>query len=192
MHNLVGTVTESWFWQYFFSHFGWVDWALTVFLIVGMIIGLRNGAGRELPRLLETLVSLYVTFEYYSLLAEWITRETPCPESYAQVIAFALLGLVSWLLLRLIFEIAGKLIHLEVAAPFQWIGGLLIGGARYGVFFSLISYLLVLLPLDWIHRSYQVQSWSGQTLAQFAPQVHGWLKGFAIRTGLPTAGPGGV
>ena len=183
MDNLLGTITQSWFWRYFLSHFGWVDWLLTAFILIGLVLGLKHGVSVEFPRLLETLVSLYVTVEYYSFFAEWLSRETPWPEAYARVFTFAVLGFLSWLSLRLLFEIMGKLIRLEVAAPFQMIGGVLAGGLRYLLFFSMISYLLVLLPLDFIHRSYQVQSWSGQTLDQLPVKIHDRIKGLWLRKG---------
>lgn len=186
MDNLSGTLTQSWFWQYFLSHFGWVDWTLTAFLLAGILIGLKNGAGQELPRLVESVAAIYVTFEYHPLISDWLARETPCPEAYARVIAFGFLGFASWLLLRLSFEIIGKFIHLEIAKPFQILGGALIGGLRYILFFSFVSYFVVLLPLDWIHRSYEVQSWSGQTLRQTPPLIHGWVREFVLRRGAET------
>ena len=174
-------ITQSWFWRYLFSHFGWVDWTLSGFLFIGLILGLKNGVTKELPRLIEVSVSLYVTLEYYTFFAEWLARETPWPESYARVLTFALLGLLSWFILRLLFEIVGKLIHLEVANPFQAVGGLLLGGARYFLFFAFLSYFLLLFSSDWIHRSYQVQSWSGQTLVQIPLKIHDWIHSFYKR-----------
>ena len=106
------------------------------------------------------------------MAAEWLSRETPWPESYTRIFTFGVLAFLSWLSLRLLFAIVGKLIHLEVAAPFQILGGGLIGGLRYFLFFCLISYFLTLFPLDFIHRSYQVQSWSGQILVRVAPRIY--------------------
>lgn len=174
-------VTESWFWRYFFSHFGWVDWTLCAFLLVGILLGLKHGVSQELPRLLGMLISLYVTFEFYMILAAWLARETPWPESYTRVFTFGIIWASSWFSLRLIFEIVGRLMHIEAAKPIQMVGGVLLGMVRYFLFFSFISYFLVLFPLDWIHRSYQVSSWSGQLLVQVVPKIHDWIKGTAIR-----------
>jgi len=184
LNNFLDTVTQSWFWKYFLSHFGWVDWMLTAFILVGLFVGLKRGLSVELPRLLETLISLYVSMEYYSFFAEWLSRETPWPEAYARVFTFAALAFVTWLSLRLLFEILGRMINMQVAAPFQWGGGVLIGGLRFFLFFCILSYLLVLFPLDFIHQSYQVQSWSGQTVTQVPSRIHGWIKGAVRRIGL--------
>lgn len=184
MDKIYSTVSQSWFWQYFFSHFGWVDWILVIFIMIGIVIGLKSGASVELPRLLETALSLYVTFEYYSFFSDWLVRETPCPETYARVMTFALLGFLSWFLIRIVFEIIGKFMHLEIASPFKWIFGFFLGGLRYLLFFSLISYLLMLLPIDWIHRSYQVQSWSGQRLVQLPVTLYQGVKGFLTPRGV--------
>lgn len=181
MNHFFSVITDSWFWRYFFSHFGWVDWALVFFIFIGILLGLKNGLNRELPRLLETMISLYVTMEYYHFFAAWLARETPWAEAYTQVFTFAAVGLVSWFVLRLLFEIVGRFAHLEVASPFQWVGGMVVGGVRYFLFFSLVSYFLVLFPLDWIHRSYQVQSWSGQTLSQTPSKIHGWINESILR-----------
>lgn len=182
MDSIPAAVTESWFWRYLFAHFGWVDWTLAAFVFIGVLLGLKHGVSIELPRLLETLFSLFVTFEYYTFLSEWISRETPWPESYARIFTFGLLGFVSWFSLRLLFEIVGKLVRLEVATPFQLAGGLLLGAVRYFLFFSMISYFLMLFPLDFIHRSYQVQSWSGQVITQTAPKIHDFVKTLWVRT----------
>lgn len=159
---------------------------LTLFILVGIVLGLKNGVTVELPRLGETVISLYVTFEYYSIFAEWLARETPWPESYVRAFTFAVVGFLSWLCLRLLFEILGRLIHLQVATPFQWVAGMLFGGIRYFIFFCIISYLLFLFPLDFIHRSYQVQSWSGQVLTQIPPRIYGWIRGLWPRKGVGT------
>ena len=181
VNNLLAAVTDSWFWRYFFSHFGWVDWVLTAFVLVGLILGLKHGVSQELPRIAETLISIYITMEYYEFFAAWIARETPWPESYARIFTFAALGFLSWLLLRLLFGIVGKLIHLEVAAPLQIAGGFFLGGVRYFFFFCFVSYLLALFPLDFIHRSYQVQSWSGQTVSQIPEKLHEWVRGIWLQ-----------
>lgn len=181
MDNFFGMVNESWFWRYFLSHFGWVDWGLVIFLLLGILMGLKQGLSRELPRLLESLISLYVTLEYSSLFAAWLSRETPWPESYLKIFTFAVVGTLSGLLLRLLFEILGRLASLQIASPFQEIGGFLIGGGRYFIFFSLLSYFLLLFPLDWIHQSYQVQSWSGQIVAQVPSKIHDWVNGVVLR-----------
>ncbi len=96
------------------------------------------------------------------------------------MITFALLGFASWFLLRILFEIIGQFIHLEVASPLQMLGGVFIGGLRYFLFFSLVSYLLLLFPLDWIQQSYQVQSWSGRPVAQIPVKIHEWMRGFWV------------
>ena len=180
MNQFFEAVTQSWYWQYFFGHFGWVDWVLTVFVLVGILLGLKHGLSAELPRLFETAASLYVTMEYYGFLAQWLARETPWPESYAQVFTFAVVGFASWFALRLLFEILGKFFSLQVAAPFQILGGALLGAVRYLIFFSLISYLLTLFPVDFLHRSYQVQSWSGHNLVEVPGKIHAWLKALGL------------
>lgn len=164
--------SESWFWRYFFSHFGWVDWLLSLFVFVGVLLGLKNGLSRELPRLGESFISLYATLEYYGALASWLAHETPWPESYTKIFTFLLLWFLTTLLLRLLFEIIGRLVHLEIAAPFEWLGGFLIGAVRYFLFLSMVSYFLVLLPLDWIQSSYKVKSWSGSVLIQTPSKIH--------------------
>lgn len=157
-----------------------MDWVLTAFLLIGVVLGLKHGMSQELPRLLEILIALYVAFEYHPVLTDWLTRETPCPEAYARPLTFGLVSFLAWLSLRLLFEILGKLIHLEVANPFQILGGLLIGGARYFLIFALISYLFILFPLDWIHRAYQVQSWSGPFLTELPPKIYAWTKSTVV------------
>lgn len=165
-------VSESWFWRYFFAHFGWVDWTLSFFVFIGVLLGLKNGLGRELPRLLESFISLYVTMRYYPVLGAWLARETPWPEKYCGIFTFLFVWFLSALILRLSFEIAGRLLHLEISAPFEWLGGALVGGARYFLFFSLFSYFLVLFPADWNQSSYKVKSWSGPVLIQTPTQIY--------------------
>lgn len=180
MTQILETIGQSWFWKYFFSHFGWVDWILSIFILVGIIMGLKHGLSQELPRLLEIFISLYVTFQYYSFFSDWITRETPLPESYARPFMFGLVAVINWVALRLLFEILGKFIHLQIANPFQILGGLMIGAFRYFLIFSLISYTLVLFPPDWVNRAYRVQSWSGHVLTQFPQKIHSWINGVIV------------
>ena len=148
---------------------------LAMFLFLGVLLGLKNGLSKELPRLIESFISLYLTLEYYYFFDDWLSRETPWPETYARVFTFLAAWLVSWLVLRLLFEILGRLIHLQVASPFEWVGGFFVGGLRYLLFFGMVSFFLVLFPLDWVQRSYRVQSWSGQVVAQIPAKIHDWV-----------------
>lgn len=178
MANWLAALTESWYWRYFFSHFGWVDWMLSIFLLLGVLLGLKNGLSRELPRLLEILISLYVTLQYYSFFAVWLAHETPWPESYGKIFTFLFVWFLSALVLRLLFEILGRLVHLQIAAPFEWLGGLLIGAARYFLLFCMLSYFFILLPLDWTQTSYKVKSWSGPTMIKVPAKIHETINRF--------------
>jgi len=181
LSNFFGTASQSWIWEYFVSNFGWVDWMLLTFVFLGVLLGLKNGLSVELPRLGETLLSLYLTMEFHTFFAAWVARETPWPETHAKIFTFFLTWCLSWFVLRLLFEIAGRLVHLEVAGPFQWVAGLFVGGLRYTLLCSVVSFFLVLFPLDWIQQSYKVQSWSGQTLAQVPAKIHSWINEFILQ-----------
>ena len=79
----------------------------------------------------------------------------------------------------------GKLIHLSMAPPLEIMGGILLGALRFSLFFCMISYFLMLFPLDFLHHAYQIQSWSGHTLVRAAPKIHERIKGlwnsYAVR-----------
>jgi uncharacterized membrane protein required for colicin V production len=182
--HFLANFTESWFWKYFLSHLGWVDWLLIAFFVVGVFIGLKNGLSKEIPKLLESLIALLVTFEYYGLFSEWLARETPLAETYAKALTFGLTWFVCWLCLRMIFEIVAKLLHLEVSAPLEAFGGLALGAVRYALFFSLLSFFLVLFPLDWIHQSYEVHSWSGPRIVQVPPTIYQTVREVLVGVGV--------
>jgi uncharacterized membrane protein required for colicin V production len=182
--TFLANFTESWFWKYFLSHLGWVDWLLIAFFVVGVFLGLKNGLSKEIPKLLESLIALLVTFEYYGFFSEWLTRETPLTETYAKVLTFGLVWFICWICLRMIFEIVGKLLRLEVSAPLEALGGLAVGAVRYFLFFSLLSYFLILFPLDWIHQSYEVQSWSGPRILQIPPAIYQTVRGLLEGVGV--------
>lgn len=181
MDNLYATLQQGWFWQYFFSHLGWVDWVLAAFCLVGIILGLKNGLSREIPKIIEIFVTLCVTMEFYPFLGQVITQMTPMPEVYIQPGTFALLGLSVWFLTHFLFKSLGKLACLQIMSPFEAILGSLAGGIRFLIFFGLVSYLLVLFPLDWLQRSYKVQSWSGQMLVEMPVRIHEWVRHMVIR-----------
>jgi len=181
LDSLAQAFNQSWFWKYFFSHLGWVDWVLAAFFLVGIILGLKNGLSQEMPKVAETFITLCFTMEFYPFCSQWVAERTPFPEAYIQPGTFALLGLLTWFIVHLSFKSMGKWVRLQIAAPFEAVFGALVGGVRFFIFFGLISYLLTLFPLDWLQRSYKVQSWSGQMLIQVPTQIHGWVRNLVVR-----------
>ncbi len=158
-----------------FSQINWVDIFVLILLIRTSYVGLRCGLLGEIFKILGIIAALFVSIRYYSNLAQFLTTQVFFSKLSLPVnrgISFVCLLLAVMLIFKLGRFIARFIMQLEVADPLKRMGGVICGFIRGGIIASLILFALNLLPLDYLKKSINEDSWSGSRLIKVGPAIH--------------------
>lgn len=152
---------------------GWVDVVAVILILWGLVAGIKRGLEIELPRFLEIVVATIVTFHYYESVGAILHTHLSAPQSAAKLFSFLGIALICVLVMKLFFKITGTLVSLKFMAAISRVGGGLIGILRFILTLSLLSYFLLMLPLDFFRSSFTFErSWSGPFFAQTSEKFY--------------------
>ncbi|MBI3307303.1 MAG: CvpA family protein [Candidatus Omnitrophica bacterium] len=167
-------LTRSVVWQSFASHFQWVDWVTAVFVLIGLVMGFKNGMMEELGGIVEVAIVNFLVFEYAEFIEKLIrSHAAVIPANAAKGVSFMVLAPLAWFVISWISSLFKNLFHADVAPPLRHLGGMAFGVVRLLIFLSFFSQFLLLLPYEQVKRSYaKGQSYSGEYVAQLAPKLH--------------------
>jgi uncharacterized membrane protein required for colicin V production len=155
-----------------------------ILLIRGSYIGLRNGLINEIFKIFGIIVALFISIRYYSNVAQFLATQAFFSKLSAPLnegLSFTILVLAIVLIFKLGWFIGQFIIHLEVAGPLERIGGLFCGFIRGGIIASLILFVLNLLPLNYLNKSINENSWSGSRLIKVGPTVYNTIIKFVVK-----------
>ena len=168
-----------------FSQINWVDIFVLILLIRATYVGLRCGLLGEIFKTLGIIAALFVSIRYHSNLAQFLTQQvffSKLSLPVNQGISFACLLLAVMLIFKLGWFIAQSIMQLKlkVAGSVEKIGGVICGFIRGGIVASLILFALNLLPLDYLKKSINEDSWSGSRLIKVGPAIHHTIIKFSL------------
>lgn len=155
------------------SRINWVDIVILILLFRISYVGFNRGLGSEIIPFLGILIALIVSLHYYSKWGNFITKHTPIPIAFSQLLSF--LGLI--FVIKYIFHlleslIAGKLVTINIASLYDNIGGLIIGAIRGILLVSLVLIALDIVPFDYIDYSINKKSLMGRKFLSIGRLVH--------------------
>ncbi|PYI82700.1 MAG: hypothetical protein DME26_16760 [Verrucomicrobia bacterium] len=115
----------------------WVDFALVLVLLIGVVRGRKRGMSEELLDLLKWLASLVVASMFYQPLGDYFEAHSP----FSHLFCYVAVYLVTVLLIRLIFSMLKRKVGEKL------VGSDLFGSAEYylGVGAGLVRYACVTL-----------------------------------------------
>ncbi len=177
LSEILDKITHSEIWQSVFSHFTWLDWLAVIFVVVGIFYGMRKGFMPMLGEIIQLMIVLTITLEFYDRIIELIkTYVDILPEDTLKPASFVVTGLLTWLVCDFILKFLGKLLSAQTSAPLKLLGGA-VGGAFYlWLFLSFISQAIILSSWDSIKTIYEKgNSYVGVPLAETAPRIHSLL-----------------
>ena len=156
----------------FFQKINWIDCLIIIFLIRCGYIGFVSGLGWEVIRVLDHLVVTFITIFFYNRVAEIITTSLPALESFSFAIAFFVLYVSLFSVLRLFYLLLTNVVGLRVFSPLQRWLGLMLGLIRGSLFVSLILVSLVLFPTVYFKKSVAERSLLGSSFVKIAPVLY--------------------
>ncbi len=152
--------------------FNWVDILFVTLLIRICYVGYKNGFLPEFFKLLGLLTAFIFSFNNYALVSNFLATHTPWSGAGPDVISF----LFIFLLILVVFRILTKGIDLFFGggniSMFSSLAGLALAAGRGLLLVSLIYVLLVNSHFEYLSKSVQERSTSGQYIVNIAPAVY--------------------
>ncbi len=150
----------------------WVDVIVLVFLLRGAYVGRRDGLSVELVKLATVFVTYYCAIKYYARCALWITVHSRVPMSWATVICFLGIAVLSLVTVWIFFKLLGKVVTLQFESRISTGGGLLIGTTRALVVSSLFLFSIFFVPDAFVKKQVYANSWWGRIAIDATPKVY--------------------
>lgn len=156
----------------------WVDLIVVTSLIRGGYIGLARGFSVELFKLSGMLATAVISLLCYKELGRFLTAHSFLSIQVANVISFIVIFIVLLIIFKLIRVFLFRVLHLELFGSLEKWGGLSLGLARSFVFASLFLFMLALIPVEYIQKSVEEKSFSGQNIKKIAPYIKEFVMKF--------------
>lgn len=172
--KLFDKLTQSVVWDTLLSHFQWVDWFAGIFLIIGILYGLKNGLIAEIGEILELTIVIFIVHDQYGQLVHLMTKYMDyIPAVYRPPTAFVVTAAPVFSLVHFIFTQLKKLIHADVIKPLKYIGGVLLGAVHLLLFYSFLVQAILLIPSHDLKKSLDKgNSYTGEYIAKLSPAVY--------------------
>jgi len=156
------------------AHFHWLDWMVVAFIIGGLFDGVKKGFLRELFLLLETVLGVYVVMEFFPKIAHYLRETFPKQQvNIYDIVAFLLLTIAVFLIIHAIDKIVHKWFRTEIYKPVKLIGGAVLGALHFLVILSLMTQLVLQIPMTQMQRSFQPgRSLFGYQMPGIAATIH--------------------
>lgn len=154
------------------SDFNWLD-LLFVILLVGMAYkGMKSGVGGQILSLIGWFVLLFATINFYNLISEalfgFILQKWAKPLSFFTIAAIVIA----------MIKILERGFHLapgEESSMIEKLGGMLIGAFRAAVLYGLIGMFLLIVPIEYLHKSVTESSKTSMFLITADAEIYSWM-----------------
>lgn len=165
-----------------------LDWSILLLLVLGMWAGLRQGLMLQLVKLVTLVASYGIALLFYKPVSQqlmvWfpLSSQTgkdmlstidgifPVQQMIYYSIAFALLFIVTGIVLRWFGAILNEVAKLPVLSAFNRLGGGILGLLKSGLIMLLLLVLAYALPIPGVHQSID-QSVLGSYAVKQSPEI---------------------
>lgn len=152
-----------------------VDGLVALFLLAGMVGGVRRGLSGELVRALIAVAAATAAVLYARPVSEWAINQWDLPVRTALIGAFLAVFLGAYLAVTLVRGLMGRLADFRFKGPLERIGGAVCGVARAAGVSGLILLLLGLAPNDNLRNLVMDESVAGRFVTQHVRPLYGQL-----------------
>ena len=176
--GLIDKFAQSYIWHSVLSRFEWVDWFTALFVIVGVIYGVKTGLLRMLAEILEAVAVIYAVYRFYPPVADYFqkTFEKLYPY-YVHTACFLLVSVILFLVMRIIDDQLVKIFHTRLAGPLRGLGGALLGVFYSLMIWSFFSQAIVMTNDLRLKRVYEPgSSLTGAVVKKIVPDIYNFFQ----------------
>jgi uncharacterized membrane protein required for colicin V production len=162
-------------WNAVYTHMGWFDVMTLIMFLVGLAFGLRKGLAKVLQLIIVVMVAEAVTLQYSQSVTDFIHAQIPIPHTGLHVVIFLFLALGVITVGYFSFAVLSLIATIQFKTGLSRTGGFLLGGILTLIFWSLISSLLILIPMPFVQEVFEEGSITGSLLIQLGAWVQDLL-----------------
>jgi uncharacterized membrane protein required for colicin V production len=175
----------EWFWNWIdrlqksnigsaLHNFSPFDWALLIAIFWGLLQGSRKGFSDMFGKLLGIFLVSMLTLSFYLSVAAYLNTNLPVISMNAAApLSFFLLAVFLWLTISWCINAFGKVFKVEAQGLLKTLGGMVFGVLRMMLLLSFLAQFLLFLPVEPVQQIFkQGRSYTGYTIARFAPDLH--------------------
>jgi len=152
------------------------DWVVLCAIFWGLVRGSRRGFSDMFGSLLGMFLVCMLTLSFYPSGTDYLTVNLPVlPVKVAVVFSFFLLTVFFWISVTWCIRLFGRFLKLEAQGVLKTLGGSLCGVLHMMILLSFFAQFLLLFPAEPVQQIFKEgRTWTGYTIAQFAPDLHKW------------------
>ncbi len=155
----------------FINKINWLDVVIFLIFLRTLAIGIKRGVIIEFFKLLGLLVSIVISFHYFSRLGNFLNSKSPLPLEFADFVSLIFISSLLILLFKFIRDGITVLVKTEVKpAADKWLGFIL-SVLRAFVLSSLILIILFCTNIAYIKASVK-NSFSQGYILNIAPRLY--------------------
>lgn len=161
------------------SKLTWADYVAVIAFARGLYVGYKAGLFQELLKIASYVIAIALTVFLHGPVAQHLTLHTFLNEGSAKAVAFAVVFVAMYMLLKIVRAILVKALKVGDGGSGQKIVGAFLGGARLLVLLSFFFMLVDMTPLKELKTDVHERSVSGPIIAQAAPQIFEFVSHFS-------------
>ncbi|MFA5118347.1 MAG: CvpA family protein [Candidatus Omnitrophota bacterium] len=157
--------------------FNWVDIVFILIFLRFCYIGLKNGFFTALFKSMGTILAIYVSLHYYTIISDFLAARVNLkvlPKEFLDFIVFVLLSSLSYLFFVGIRELLSRYLKMEAVPQLNKWGGFVVSIIRAFFLTSLVSFGLLISTVAYLKTS-AVNSYSGRPLYTAASSTYRWF-----------------
>lgn len=152
----------------------WVDIFIIIVLVKIGYTALKTSLPIEFFKLLGTILAVYLSLHYYIALLAIIGNFKGIAAESISLLFLIILALLGYFVFVFLRRIILRLINIEAENQINVWGGFILGMARGVLSVSLIVYILVISPINYLRTS-ALNAYSAKYLVKAAPATYGFL-----------------
>lgn len=162
----------------------WVDYLAVIAVLRGCYVGFKSGFFPEILRLASYVITAVVTFRFKDIVAEYFTLHTFLNSATADIVALALLIVITLGLTKLIQIMLLKMLKVGDGGVFNKVGGTLLGAGRWILLLSFLFMMIARSPLETLKADIGSRSVTGSQISMVAQQLFDFLATVAPQLGM--------
>jgi len=152
--------------------FHWLDLAVALFVLRGVIVGYRRGFSGELLRFLGILCALALSFKFYEAGADKVLQRVSMDRNVALGVSFGGIFLAVIVFFYMLNQTVHHMMEIPGIAVIEHAGGAVLGGAKALLFAFLMLILLALVRVESISNIVTERSFSGPLAISAVPGAY--------------------
>ncbi len=150
----------------------WIDVLFLLLLLYGWIRGFRNGLSTLMGNVLQVLLTVTVTIEYYEAVAASFGVHQPIMSIALKFLTFLVFTVAFYFTFGFALKAVAGILRIQFQGILDKVLGGLLGAFHAVLILSFVSYFLILIPGKAIKELYEERALTGPFLADTCPQIH--------------------